>query len=193
MRHDLAATGAERRTSGKGARKRVARGTLGYWDEGERGHDALETVLAQNKIRDPGLLPIRHQRMAASPWNYYRGAAAVMASDLPPATNSGLNVQLCGDAHVLNFGLWATPERNLAFDLRDFDETLPGPFEWDVKRFAASLVVAARQNGVGRPTADAAVTAGVAAYCRRMRRYRDQPELDIWYDATHVDRLIRYF
>src|SRR6202050_5871938 len=116
MRHDLAAPAVERRTSGRAARKRVARSTLGYWDEGERGHDALETVLAQNKIRDPGLLPIRHQRMAASPWNYYRGAAAVMASDLASATNSGLNVQLCGDAPVLKFGLRDTPEAKLAVD-----------------------------------------------------------------------------
>src|ERR1700689_5648328 len=170
MRPDLAATAAERRTSGKAARKRVTRSTLGYWDEGERGHDALETLLAQNKIRDPGLLPIRHQRMAASPWNYYRGAAAVMASDLASATNSGLNVQLCGDAHVLNFGLWATPERNLAFDLRDFHKTLPGPFEWDVKRFAASLVVAARENAIRPKVAKAAVAAGLEAYCERMRR-----------------------
>ena len=86
--------------------------------------------------------------MAVSPWNYYRGAASVMAADLAAQPNSGLTVQLCGDAHVLNFGLWATPERNLLFDLRDFDETLPGPFEWDVKRFAVSLVVAARDSGL---------------------------------------------
>ena len=193
MRHDLAATAAERRASGKAARKRVARGTLGYWEEGQREHDALETILAQNRIRVPGLLPIRHQRMAASPWNYYRGAAAVMASDLASATNSGLNVQLCGDAHVLNFGLWATPERNLSFDLRDFDETLPGPFEWDVKRFAASLVVAARENRIKPARAAAAVTAGVEAYRKRMRRYARMPELDIWYDGTHVDSLLGYF
>src|SRR5436305_9600401 len=108
--------------------------------------------------------------MTASPWNYYRGAAAVMAADLAARPDSGLTVQLCGDAHVLNFGLWATPERNLAFDLRDFDETLPGPFEWDVKRFAASLVVAARESGVGRASAADAVTAGLEAYARRMRR-----------------------
>jgi uncharacterized protein (DUF2252 family) len=191
--HDLPATSAERRVFGKAARQRVRRRTLGYWAEEDRGHDALATILAQNEIRVPELVPIRHQRMAISPWNYYRGAAAVMAADLGSQPNSGLTVQLGGDAHVLNFGLWATPERNLAFDLRDFDETLPGPFEWDVKRFAASLVVAARQNGVRRATADAAVTAGVQAYCQRMRRYRDQPELDIWYDATHADRLIRYY
>ena len=148
---DLPATGDERRAAGKVGRKRAQRGTLGYWAEEERGHDALKTILAQNQIRVPELVPIRHQRMAVSAWNYYRGAAAVMAGDLASQPNSGLVVQLCGDAHVLNFGLWATPERNLSFDLRDFDETLPGPFEWDVKRFAASVVVAARENRIGRP------------------------------------------
>jgi uncharacterized protein (DUF2252 family) len=190
---DLPATSDERRASGKAARKRVRRSALGHWAEEDRGHDALQTVLAQNETRDPALVPIRHHRMAASPWNYYRGAAAVMAADLAAQPNSGLTVQLGGDAHVLNFGLWATPERNLTFDLRDFDETLPGPFEWDVKRFAASLVVAARQNGAGRATADAAVTAGIEAYRHRMRRYRATPELDIWYDATRADRLVEYF
>jgi uncharacterized protein (DUF2252 family) len=131
--------------------------------------------------------------MAVSGWNYYRGAAAVMAADLASQPSSGLMVQLCGDAHILNFGLWATPERNLSFDLRDFDETLPGPFEWDVKRFAASVVVAAAENRVKRARAAAAVTAGVEAYCRRMRRYAAMPELDIWYDSTYADNLVRYF
>jgi uncharacterized protein (DUF2252 family) len=191
--HDLPATSGERRASGKAARQRAPRGGLGHWDEADRGHDALESILAQNQIRVPGLLPIRHQRMAASPWNYYRGAAAVMAADLAARSDSGLTVQLCGDAHLLNFGLWATPERNLLFDLRDFDETLPGPFEWDVKRFATSVVVAARENRIKPSKATAAATAGVAAYCRRMRRYTTLPELDIWYDGTHVDSLINYF
>jgi len=190
---DLAATGDERRAAGRAARKRAGRGTLGHWAEDGRGHDALETIQAQNLIRVPELAPLRHQRMAASAWNYYRGAAAVMAADLATQPDSGLLVQLCGDAHVLNFGLWATPERNLSFDLRDFDETLPGPFEWDVKRFAASLVVAARENRVKPATAAAAVTAGVEAYRRRMRRYTAMPELDIWYDAIHADRLVSYF
>src|SRR5690348_17462694 len=144
-------------------------------------------------MRDPALVPLRHQRMAVSPWNYYRGAAAVMADDLASQPDSGLTVQLCGDAHVLNFGLWATPERNLAFDQRDFDETLPGPFEWDVKRFAASLVVAARENRLKRGRAAAAVTAGVEAYARRMRRYATMPELDIWYDSVPADDLMGYF
>jgi hypothetical protein len=116
-----------------------------------------------------------------------------MAGDLGGQPDSGLTVQLCGDAHVLNFGLWATPERNLGFDLRDFDETLPGPFEWDVKRFAASLVVAAREGRVKPARAAAAVTAGVEAYARRMRRYATMGELDIWYDSVHADDLIGFF
>ncbi len=190
---DLPATTGERRASGKAARKRASRATLGSWNEEGRGQDALRTLLAQDQIRVPELVPIRHQRMAASAWNYYRGAAAVMAGDLASQPDSGLVVQLCGDAHVLNFGLWATPERNLYFDLRDFDETLPGPFEWDIKRFAASLVVAARENQIKPARADAAVTAGLEAYRRRMRRYARMPELDIWYDGMHVDDLIGYF
>ena len=123
------------------------------------------------------LVPLRHERMAESPWAFYRGAAAVMAADLASRPNTGLTVQLCGDAHVLNFGLWATPERQLSFDLRDFDETLPGPFEWDVSRLVASIVVLAADNGVkarqrrtsGRrvparlPRADRPLCAGQAA------------------------------
>jgi len=190
---DLPATEGERRAAGRAARKRVRRGTLGFWAEDDRGHDALETVLAQNELRVPELVPIRHQRMAVSAWNYYRGGAAVMAADLASQPSSGLMVQLCGDAHILNFGLWATPERNLSFDLRDFDETLPGPFEWDVKRLAASVVVAARENRVKPARTASAVTACVEAYCRRIRRYAAMPELDIWYDVMHVDSLVGYF
>jgi uncharacterized protein (DUF2252 family) len=190
---DLPATSGERRKLGRRSRKLAGRRAQGEWVAAKRGHDALETILAQNQIRAAELLPLRHQRMAASAWNYYRGAAAVMAGDLASQPHSGLMVQLCGDAHVLNFGLWATPERNLMFDLRDFDETLPGPFEWDVKRLAASLVVVARENGLPRRRADAAVIMAVEAYRRRMRRYTMMPELDIWYDGLHVNRLIDYF
>ncbi len=191
--HDLSATEEERRGMGHQARKRAPRGGLGHWDDEGRSHDALDTILAQDATRVHSLVPLRHQRMAASPWNYYRGAAAVMAADLASGPDSGLRVQLCGDAHVLNFGLWATPERNLMFDLRDFDETLPGPFEWDVKRLAASLVVAARENGIAPATADAAVLSAVEAYRSRMVRCSSMPELDIWYDGIHVDSLIGYF
>jgi uncharacterized protein (DUF2252 family) len=192
-RHDLAATTAERREMGRESRVLAPRSSLGDWDEKARGHEPIDTIMAQNDIRLSEVLPLRHQRMAVSPWNFYRGAAAVMAADLASRPHSRLEVQLCGDAHVLNFGLWATPERNLNFDLRDFDETLPGPFEWDVARLAASIVVAARDNGVKRSRSDAAVVAAVEAYRRRMRRYASMPEIDIWYDGMKVDRFIDYF
>ena len=192
-RHDLAATAAERREIGRQARVLAPRVGLGEWDERTRGHDPIDTILAQNDIRLTELVPLRHKRMSLSPWNFYRGAAAVMAADLASRPHSRIEVQLCGDAHVLNFGLWATPERNLNFDLRDFDETLPGPFEWDVARLAASLVVAARENGVKPGKADAAVTAAVDAYRNRMRYYATLPLLDIWYEGTRFDQFIDYF
>ncbi len=119
--------------------------------------DPLSILAGQDAIRRVDLVPIRYGRMAASPWSFYRGAAAVMASDLASRPNTGLTVQLCGDAHLLNFGLWATPERQLSFDLRDFDETLPGPFEWDVSRLVTSVVVLARENGLKESVAERAV------------------------------------
>jgi uncharacterized protein (DUF2252 family) len=192
-KHDLAATSAERREMGRQARVLSPRAALGEWDERARGHDPVDTILAQNDIRQADLVPLRHKRMSLSPWNFYRGAAAVMAADLASRPHTRIEVQLCGDAHVLNFGLWATPERNLNFDLRDFDETLPGPFEWDVARLAASLVVAARENAVKPNKADAAVTAAVDAYRSRMRYYATLPILDIWYEGTRFDQFIDYF
>jgi uncharacterized protein (DUF2252 family) len=180
----------ERKERGKAARLRLPLPEIGRW----RPHrNALDVVLAQNEIRVPELLPLRHGRMAESPWTYYRGAAAVMAADLATSPNSGLDVQLCGDAHVLNFGLWATPERNLSFDLRDFDETLPGPFEWDVMRFVASLVVVARENGLSPSVADDAVASALDAYRAQIRRYASASQLEIWYDSIYVDELLGYF
>ena len=192
-RHDLAATAAERREMGRQARVLAPRVDLGEWDERNRGHDPIDTIVAQNEFRLAELVPLRHKRMSLSPWNFYRGAAAVMAADLASRAHSRIEVQLCGDAHVLNFGLWATPERNLNFDLRDFDETLPGPFEWDVARLATSLVVAARENGVKPTKADAAVTAAVDAYRNRMRYYATLPLLDIWYEGMRFDQFIDSF
>ncbi len=192
-RHDVAATVAERREAGRHSRILAPRHGIGEWSESERGHDPLTTLVAQNAIRLPELLPLRHERMALSPWNFFRGAAAVMAADLAARPHSRIEVQLCGDAHVLNFGLWATPERNLNFDLRDFDETLPGPFEWDVARLAASLVVAARDNGLRPAKAASAVTAAVDAYRMGMRRYASMPEIDIWYDGMRAERLVSSF
>src|ERR1700748_337597 len=177
---------------GRSARKVVPRRALGDWDPAARRHDALATILAQSETRAQDLVPIRHGRMAASPWTYFRGAAAVMAADLASTPNTRIIVQLCGDAHVLNFGLWRTPERNLSFDLRDFDETLRGPFEWDVKRLAASLVVLARGNGLSEAVARESVSAAYQGYAGKLREYATMPEIDIWYDRVVVDDLIDY-
>ena len=184
---------AERRASGRAARDRVPRRRLGDWDPARRGHDALGTVLAQNETRVPDLVPIRMSRMSASPWTYYRGAAAVMAADLGAAPHTGIEVQLCGDAHVLNFGLWATPERQLSFDLRDFDETVRGPFEWDIKRYLASLVVLARDVGLDDRIGLAAVRAALQAYRAQIEHYSTADELTIWYDVITSDELLDLF
>jgi uncharacterized protein (DUF2252 family) len=182
-----------RRAEGRAARERAPRRDLGWWDTVDRGRDAGATLLAQNTIRAEELLPVRNGRMAATPWTYYRGAAAVMAADLGPRPHSGLTVQLCGDAHLLNFGLWATPERNLSFDLRDFDETLPGPFEWDVARLVASIVVLARTYGVSAGRAEEAVAVCLRTYRERMAEYTTARWLDIWYDLIAVDRFLGVF
>src|SRR3954470_23654843 len=182
-----------RRAEGRAARERAPRRDLGRWDPVDRGRDAVTVLLAQNTIRAQELLPVRNGRMAATPWTYYRGAAAVMAGDLGSRPHSGLIVQLSGDAHLLNFGLWATPERNLSFDLRDFDETLPGPFEWDVARLVASIVVLARTHGVSADHADEAVAACLQTYRERMAEYTTARWLDIWYDLIAVDQFLGVF
>ena len=184
---------AVRRARGKAARERAPVRGLGAWRADAHGRDALRTILDQSATRIPELVPLRHGRMAASPWTYYRGAAAVMAVDLGSMPNSGIEVQLCGDAHVLNFGLWATPERNLSFDLRDFDETHPGPFEWDLQRFAASVIVVARQNGLAPDVGDDAVAAALQAYRTRMAHYATAPQMEIWYESIYVDQLLEFF
>ena len=168
----------------------MARRALADWNPDGRGPDALTTILAQNEFRAQDLLPIRHARMAASPWTYFRGAAAVMAADLASTPNTGITVQLCGDAHVLNFGLWNTPERNLSFDLRDFDETLPGPFEWDVKRLVASVVVLARDYGLSAKAARESAGAAYRGYADAIANYATMPEIDIWYDRFDVEELV---
>ena len=182
-----------RQADGRAARERAPRRDLGRWNTVEHTRDAVAILLAQNAIRAEDLLPVRNGRMAATPWTFYRGAAAVMAADLGSRPHSGLTVQLCGDAHLLNFGLWATPERNLSFDLRDFDETLPGPFEWDVARLVASIVVLARTYGVRADRAEAAVAACLRTYRARMTGYATARWLDIWYDLIAVDQFLGVF
>jgi uncharacterized protein (DUF2252 family) len=184
-------TAAAVAADGRRARRRAPRRTAARWDPAVRERTALDRLRAQDAVRDPALLPLRYARMAASPWTYLRGAAAVMAADLASAPHSGLTVQMCGDAHVLNFGLWASPERRLLFDARDFDETLPGPFEWDLKRLATSVhVLADTERLPGGCGADAAAAA-VEGYRTAMRRYSRMGELDVWYDRITADVPLR--
>jgi uncharacterized protein (DUF2252 family) len=182
----------QRRVAGRSARERMKRSELGRWQRPE-GFDPLAVLSGQDMIRVSELLPIRYSRMASSPWAFFRGAAAVMAADLSSGADTGLRVQMCGDAHILNFGLWATPERQLSFDLRDFDETLPGPFEWDVLRLAASIVVLGRDNGLDDVVSERAVNLCLRAYRERMARYVSAGELDIWYDLITADQLVDLF
>ncbi|MFC8721938.1 DUF2252 domain-containing protein [Kitasatospora sp. NPDC057198] len=180
----------ERVEAGRAARKRAPRSTAGHWRPAADRPDPLAVLRAQAESRLPDLVPIRNGRMAASPFAFLRGAAAVMAGDLATAPDSGLTVQLCGDAHLVNFGLFASPERALLFDLNDFDETLPGPFEWDVQRLAASLVVAARENGESPEEAHRVVLGAVRAYRERIRQLAGLGELQVWYQRIDADELL---
>ena len=153
------------------------------------GRDPVEVLAAQAATRVPELVPIRYGRMLLSPFTFFRGAAAVMAADLARTRSSGLSCQICGDAHLSNFGVFASPERRLVFDVNDFDETYPGPWEWDVKRLAASLAVAARGNGVGRKQRATVVLSAVSRYRQAMSRMAEPSNLDVWYARADVDEV----
>ncbi|PWI11871.1 DUF2252 domain-containing protein [Streptomyces sp. NWU339] len=180
---------AERAERGRTARKRVPRSAHVLFAPGPDRFDPVDVLARQSATRVPELVPIRYGRMLESPFRFYRGAAAIMAADLATLPHSGLEVQLCGDAHLLNFRLLASPERHLVFDINDFDETFPGPFEWDVKRLAASLVIAGRANGFSEREQNKAVIACVRAYRERMRSFAGMRTLDIWYAQDDVDRM----
>jgi uncharacterized protein (DUF2252 family) len=156
----------------------------------ESPRDPVGLVLGQARTRVPELVPLRHERMLVSPFTFFRGAALPMAADLSGTPTSGLRVQLCGDAHLLNFGAYASPERRLVFDVNDFDETLPGPFEWDVKRLAASLAVAGRDNGFSGKARRRIVLGAVAAYRTAMRDFARQPRLEVWYTHLAIEETI---
>ncbi|MGV9409694.1 DUF2252 domain-containing protein [Nocardia sp. NPDC003693] len=175
--------------AGRAARKRVPRSGLAAWEPGPDRADPIEILERQAATRVPELVRIRYARMAAGQFPYYRGAPAIMAADLARGPNTGLTVQLCGDAHLSNFGLFASPERTLVFDLNDFDETLPGPFEWDVKRLAASVVVAARANGCTDAEAAAGAGAAARAYREAMTRLAGIGETEVWYEKVDADRV----
>ncbi|MHB1164752.1 MAG: DUF2252 family protein [Candidatus Nanopelagicales bacterium] len=180
---------AEREAKGRAARETVPRERLGAWQAPADRTDPVSLLVAEEKSRVQELVPVRHARMATSAFAFYRGSAGVMAADLAAMARSGLDAQLCGDAHLSNFGLLAAPDRSVIFDINDFDETLPGPFEWDVKRLATSFVLAARDNRRPAQAAGAAAEAACAAYREAMGAFAGLPELDIWYDRIDVSAL----
>ena len=183
-------TVVERLALGKSARKAVPRTSHGSWKPAPDRPDPIALLRAQDDARQPDLVPIRWGRMSATPFTFYRGSAVLMAADLAPLPRTGLTVQLCGDAHLSNFGLYGSPERALMFDVNDFDETLPGPFEWDLKRLAASFVLAARSNGFSEDVARASVASAVRSYRSHMAAYAEMRELDVWYSRVNAEDLL---
>jgi uncharacterized protein (DUF2252 family) len=176
---------AERAEAGKAARREASRSSHAQW--GASSRDPIEILAAQDRSRVQELVPIRYGRMLASPFAFFRGAAAVMAADLAQAPTTALEAQLCGDAHLCNFGVFAAPDRRLVFDCNDFDETCRGPFEWDVKRLAASVAVAGRERDFGQRQRERAILAGVAAYRESMRRFAAMRNIDVWYARLDID------
>ena len=171
----------ERKAQGADARGRTPPSSHRGWRPAGDRPDPVALLEEQNTTREPDLVPVRHGRMMVSPFTFYRGAAKIMAADLKDTPTAGLVVQLCGDAHLSNFGVFASPERKLLFDLNDFDETLPGPFEYDVKRMAASFTIAARNNGFSKADTRASTLASVAAYRAAMAEFAQMRTMDIWY------------
>ncbi|WP_432138334.1 MULTISPECIES: DUF2252 domain-containing protein [unclassified Streptomyces] len=186
-------TPKERAARGKAARAGAPRSSHAEFKPSPDRPDPLEIIERQSATRVPELVPIRYGRMSEAPFRFYRGAAAIMAADLATTPRTGFRVQCCGDAHMLNFRLLASPERHLMFDINDFDETLPGPWEWDVKRLAASLVIAGRANGFEAGERATVVRAAVQSYRERMRSFAGMGNLDVWYARIDMDELKRQF
>jgi uncharacterized protein (DUF2252 family) len=181
---------AERVARGKAARAEVARSSQAAYEPRPGRPDPVDVLERQASTRVPELVPIRYGRMLVSPFTFYRGAAKIMAGDLAATPRSGLEVQCCGDAHLSNFGVFASPERRLIFDLNDFDETLPGPWEWDVKRLAASVLIAARHNGFAVKEQERIVLSTVEAYRNAMRDFAGMSNLDVWYARMDTEAAV---
>ena len=181
----------ERAAVGREARQLAPRSNHGDWKPTADRADPVKILTDQAEGRVAELLPVRYGRMLVSPFSFYRGGAAIMAADLARTPTSGLPVQLCGDAHLSNFGTYSSPERELVFDINDFDETLPGPWEWDIKRLAASVCIAGRERGFDGKDIASAVLVTVAAYREAMNAFAQQGHLDVWYARVDVDELSR--
>jgi Uncharacterized protein conserved in bacteria (DUF2252) len=180
----------ERRAAGKALRDKVPRESHAEWKQSALRPDPIEILIASNEGRLPELVPIRHGRMLTSPFAFLRGSAAVMASDLSRTPSTGIRVQACGDCHLMNFGAFATPERQMNFSINDFDETLPAPWEWDLKRLAASFVVAGRYIGLKERHSLAAAESAVRSYRRQMARYADMHAFELWYEHIDLEEII---
>ena len=181
---------AQRAALGRAARAAVPRSAHAEWAAGTKRADPVTLLRAQEATRVPELVPLRHERMLESPFTFYRGAAVVMAADLATLPNSGLRVQACGDAHLSNFGGFAAPDRSMVFDMNDFDETVPGPFEWDVKRLAASFEIAARSREFPSKTARTVVRRVARSYREAMAQFATMTNLDVWYSRLDAQGVL---
>jgi uncharacterized protein (DUF2252 family) len=179
----------ERKARGRKARELTPVSSHAGWSPAADRPDPVALIEAQNATREPDLVPARHGRMMVSPFTFYRGAATIMAADLNETPVAGLDAQLCGDAHLSNFGAFASPERTLVFDVNDFDETLPGPFEYDVKRMAASFTIAGRNNGFAKADTRAVTLASVTSYRQAMATFAQMQTMDIWYARLDEDQV----
>jgi uncharacterized protein (DUF2252 family) len=186
-------TADERAARGKAARAELPRRVHGEWEPSPQRSDPVDLLEEQAKTRVPELVPIRYGRMLVSPFAFYRGGAALMAADLAEGPRSGLQVQLCGDAHLSNFGVYAAPDRRLIFSVNDFDETLPGPFEWDVKRLVASFAVAGRHRGFSGKERARISAAVVRSYRESMHSFASMRNMDLWYVRADLEELAREF
>lgn len=182
---------AQRIAHGKKIRQHAGRASHGKWKPSSHRRDPVDLLQSQHENRLSQLLPYRYSRMAASPLAFLRGSALVMAADLAQTPSSGIPVQLCGDCHLSNFGIFATPERNIIFDLNDFDETHPGPWEWDLKRLAVSFAVAALCNGFSTTTARACVEGLAESYRTNIERFSQMPALEVWYHRIDIESMIK--
>ncbi len=193
MQFDGTASRIERRAQGKAFREKCSRAAQGEWKPRSKSEDIIKLLEESDADRIVGLIPLKYQRMSVSPFTFFRGTAIIQARDLANANVSGITVQVCGDCHLANFGGFASPERNFVFDINDFDETYPGPWEWDVKRLGVSLILAARDRSFSKSTAIEAVRAAGSAYRERMAQFAEMTMLDTWYAQVTLEAIQEHF
>jgi hypothetical protein len=193
MKSDVPSSKVQRRKQGKALREKCPRTVHAEWKPRSKSQDIIKLLEESDADRIAGLIPVKYQRMSVSPFTFFRGTAIVQARNLANARVSGITVQACGDCHLANFGGFASPERVLVFDINDFDETFPSPWEWDVKRLGASLILAARDRSFSKAAADQAVRAAAASYRERIAEFAEMKVLDVWYAQVTIDAIKEYF